>query len=108
MTPILRHIYGCGIWIITKDIQINFNISRKKIVTILQQKSFGIHTCNSAYINTSAAHYKKKVFPDGDCLHATFKYVYHFISYNPTKPKNIICIEFFFVMSFLSENITDK
>ena len=65
ITPRLRQICGCALCITLKDIHIYLNISRKESVTYLQHKSVTIHTCNSAYINKSAEHYKEKMFPDG-------------------------------------------
>ena len=54
--------------------QINLNIFRTDIVSYLQHKSVGIHTYNSAYSTTSDAHYKEKVFPDGELVHYNIKY----------------------------------
>ena len=73
MTPKLRQICGCELCIIPKDMQIYLNIFITIIVTDLQQKSFGRHTCNSLFITTSHVHYKDKVFPDVEILHATIK-----------------------------------
>ena len=71
MTPRLLQIRGCDIFIIHKDIQINLNIFRTKVVSYLQHESVGRNTGNSAYSTTSAAHYKYKVFLDGEFLYAT-------------------------------------
>ena len=46
-TPKLRQICGFELYIITKDMHIDLNISIKNIVTDLQQKSVEIHTHNS-------------------------------------------------------------
>ena len=52
---------------------IDLNIFRTIPVTDLRHKYLGRHTRNSLFSTTSAAHYKDKVFPDGECLHATIK-----------------------------------
>ena len=68
MTPKLHHIYICELCIIPKDMQIDFNIFRRRLVTYLQQIIFGRHTCNSLFSTKSASHYKDRVFPDGGGL----------------------------------------
>ena len=75
MTPILRQICGCELCIITKDIHIDLNRFRTNIVSDLQQESFGTHEHKISYINTSDSHYNSKVFLDGECLHASIKYI---------------------------------
>ena len=69
---------------------IDLNIFIIKLVSDLQQKSVGRHMRNSAYITTISEHYKDKLFPDGECLHATIKVAAQCISCNHIKPKNII------------------
>ena len=93
MTPKLRQICGCDIIIISKDMWIDLNIYRTWFVTDLQQLSVGIHTQNSLFSTTSAAHYKDKVFPDGGFLHANIKYAAQCITYLPIKPMNMINIK---------------
>ena len=73
ITPKSCQICGCELFIIPKDIQIDLNIPRTNLVTHLKHNYVGRHTHKSAYINTSAAHYKYNVFPYGECLHATIK-----------------------------------
>ena len=87
ITPKLRHICVCEICIIPKDMQIDLNIFRIRLLTDLQQKSVGIHKRNSLFITTSARHYKDKVFEDGECLHATIKDAYQCITSLPIKTK---------------------
>ena len=58
MNPKLLHICGYEICIIPKDIQIDLNISRTRIVTDLQHKSTGRQTCNSLFSTESSAHLK--------------------------------------------------
>ena len=93
MATKLRKICGYEIFIITKDMNIDLNIFRTRLVTYLQQNYVGRHTCNSLFITTSAAHYKDKLFPDGKCLHATIKYSDRCITCIPIKPKNMIHIK---------------
>ena len=57
MTPQICQIGGCDICIIIKGTHIDLKGYRKKLVADLQQKSFGRHTRNSVFSNTSAAHY---------------------------------------------------
>ena len=73
MTPKSSHICRCDICIIPKDKQIDLNRYRTKLITYLQQKSGGRHTRNSLFSTTGAEPYKDKVFPVGECLHATIK-----------------------------------
>ena len=68
---------------------IDLNIFRIKPVTDLQQNYVGRHTCNSLFSTTSAAHYKDKLFPDSDFLHAAIKDAARCISCNLIKPKII-------------------
>ena len=70
-----------------------FNIFRTRLVTYLQHKSVGRHIRNSLFSTTSAAHYKDKVFLDGEFLHATIKYAAQCITYITNKPKNMIHIK---------------
>ena len=93
MAPRLRHICGYGLCIIPKYMQIYFYIFRTNIVTYLQQKSVGRHTHNSVYSTTSDPHYKNKVFPGVECLHATVKDADQCILYTPIKPNIIIHME---------------
>ena len=62
ITPRLRQICGCELFIITKDMQIDLNIFRTRLVTDLHYKSVGIHKHNSLFSIKSAAHYNDKVF----------------------------------------------
>ena len=55
-TPRLHQICGYEICIIHKDIQIDWNRLRTKLLTYLQHKSVGIHTWKSVYSNTIASH----------------------------------------------------
>ena len=90
MTRRLRQICGCEICIIPKGIYIGLNIFRTTVLSDLQYMSVGRHTHSTAYSTTSAAHYKDKVFPDGECLHVTIKYSAQWISCTTIKPNNII------------------
>ena len=74
MTPKLRQICGCDHCIITKDMYIDLNRFRKILVTYLQHNYVGRYTYNIIFSTTTAAHHKYKLFPDGECLHATIKY----------------------------------
>ena len=105
MTAKLRQICGCEICIIPNDMKLNLNIFRKILVIDLQQKYVGRHTCNSLFITTSVEYYKDKVFPDGECLHATIKNAAQFITCLTIKPNNIINIkcDLVFFMNGLSE-----
>ena len=94
MTPKLRHIFGCEICIIPKNMHIDLNISRTRIVTYLQHKYVGRHTRNILFSSTSAAHYKDKLFPYGEYLHATMKDSAQCITCLPIKPNNMIIINF--------------
>ena len=69
---------------------IDLTIFRKKLVTDLQYNYVGIYTRNSVFSTTSAAHYKDKLFPDGDFLHAAIKDAARCISCTPIKPNIII------------------
>ena len=73
MTPKLHQICGCEICIIPKYMQIGLNILRTILVTNILHNYVGRHTCNSLFSYKSAANYKDKVFPYGECLHATIK-----------------------------------
>ena len=66
MTPILRQVRGCDICMIPKDVHIDLNIFRTKIVSYLQNKSIGRHTRNSVFSTLITENYKKKVFPDSE------------------------------------------
>ena len=57
-TPKLRQLCGCELCIIPKDMQVDINGSRTRVIIYLQQTSFGIHTFNSLFSATSAAYYK--------------------------------------------------
>ena len=93
MTLKLRHICGCEICIIPKDMYIGLNISRTRIVTDLQHKYVGIYTQNSLFSTTSDSYYNNKVFIDGECLHATIKDAAQCITCLPIKANNIINIK---------------
>ena len=93
MTPKTCHIFGYDICIIPKDMQIDLNRFRTRLVIYLQHKSVGRHTCTSAFSNTSAKNYKKKVFPDGEFLHDTIKDTAQCISCTNIKPNNMIHIK---------------
>ena len=71
MTAKLCQICGCDIFIIPKDMHIDLNIFRRRLVKYLQQKSLGRHTYKSLFVTTSAAHYKYIVFSDLKYLHTT-------------------------------------
>ena len=90
MNPRLHHICGCDICMIPKYINIYLNRFRTNIVTYLQDKYVGIQTYNSSYSTKSDSYYKQKVFPDGECLHATIKDVSQCISCTPINPNNSI------------------
>ena len=110
MTPKLIQICGCEIFIITKDTKINLNIFRTIPVTYLQQRSIWRHTHNSLFSTTSAAHFKYKVFPYSEFLHATIKYSSWCITCLPTKPEYIIHIkcDICFCGEFPEYNSTDE
>ena len=93
MTTILRQICEYELCIITKDMNIDLNRLRTRLVTYLQQKSVGRNTHKFLSSNTSAAHYKDKVFQYGECLYATIKYAARYIACNNIKPKNMIYIK---------------
>ena len=59
--------------------QIGLIILRKNIVSYLEHNYVWRNTHNSAFSTTNDSHDKDKVFPDGECLHATIKYTDHFI-----------------------------
>ena len=87
MTPKLCQICGCEICIIPKDININLNIFRTRVVTDLQQKYVVRHIHNSLFNTKSAAHYKDKVFPEAKwftCYYQRCCSVHH-LYYNLTK-----------------------
>ena len=65
ITPKLCHICGCELCVIPKDVKIDLNRYRRRLVTVLQKKSVGIHTDNILFISTSDVDYKVTVFPDG-------------------------------------------
>ena len=73
ITPKLRQVCGCEICIIPKDMQLGSNIFRTIPGIYLQHNSVWRHTHNSLFSTISATHYKDKVFPYGECLHATIK-----------------------------------
>ena len=93
MNPKLRQICGCKLCIIPKYTRIDLNRLRTRIVTYLKQRYVGRHTCNSLFSNTSATHHKDKMFPGGECLHATIKYADNCITCILIKPNNIIHIK---------------
>ena len=59
------------------------------LVTVLQKNCVRVHTHNSSFITTSSAHYKDKVFPDGEFLHSSIKDAAQCITSTPIKPNNI-------------------
>ena len=70
--------------------QIDLNIFRTKLVTDLQHNYVRRQTHNSAFSSKISAHYKEKVFPDGECLNATIKDTAQCISCTPINLNNII------------------
>ena len=106
----LRHICGCKLCIIPKDMQIYLNIFRTILVTYLQQNYVGRHTRNILFSTTCYAHYKDKNFPCDECLHAIIKDSAQWIAYLPIKPKNVIHIKcaLGFCDEFPGYNITDE
>ena len=93
MIPRLRHIFGYELFITPKDMQTDLNIFRRRLVKNLKQRSVERYTCNSLFSTTSAAHYKDKVFPDGEFLHATIKDAAQCITCISIKPNNMIHVE---------------
>ena len=93
MATKLRQICECELCIITKDMQIDLNRFRTRLVTYLQKKYVGIHTCNSLFITKSDAHYKEKVFPDGEFLYAAIKYEAQCITCLSIKTNNMVNIK---------------
>ena len=85
--------------------QIDSNRIIKIIVIYLQQKYIGRHTRKILFSTTNAAHYKDKVFPYGECLHATIKYEVQWITCIPIKPNNMINIkcDLGFMMNVMSK-----
>ena len=49
--------------------------------------------CNILSSNKNYDHYKDKVFPVGECLHAKIKDAAHCITFIPIKPNNIVHIK---------------
>ena len=72
---------------------INLNIFRTILVTDLQHNSVRIHTHNSLFIAKISLNYKYKVFPDGECLHATIRDASQFITRITIKLNNMIHIK---------------
>ena len=93
MTPKLCQICGCERCIIPKDINIDLNIFRTRLVKHFQHMYVVRHIHNSLCITTSASQYKYIVFPDGGCLHDTIKYEAHCITCLTIKPDNMINIK---------------
>ena len=93
MTPKLRQICGCELFIITKDMKIDLNRPITKIVTYLQHKYVDRHTQNSLSSTNSAAHYKYIVSPYVKGLHATIKYASQCITFLSIKIDNMINIK---------------
>ena len=52
---------------------IDLNISIKNPVSYVKNMSVGRHTHNSLYSTKINVNYNEKVFPVGECLHATIK-----------------------------------
>ena len=90
--------------------QIYLNRFITRLATYLQQKPTGRNTHNSLFITKSAAHYKDKLFPYGEFLHATIKYAAQCITCLPIKPNNMIPIKFSlgFYDEFPEYNIPNK
>ena len=64
------------------------------------------HTHKSVFSTISDAHYKEKVFPDGEFLHATIKDVDQYIYCAHIKPKNIINMKYdLFFFNYFPEYI---
>ena len=93
ITPKLCHIFGCEIYIISKDMHIYLNISRIILVTYLQNNYVGINTLNVLFITKSYLHYKDKVFPDGEFLHDIITDADQCITYLHIKTNNMINIK---------------
>ena len=93
ITPKLRKFCWCELCIIPKDVYIDSNIFRTRRVPYLQQKYVKSHTRNSLFSTTSSTHYKEKVFPDGDFLHATIKDSDKCTTCLHIKPNNMIHIK---------------
>ena len=93
MTPKLCQICRYKLCIIMKDIQIDLNIFRKSIEVYTQLKSTRIYTRNILFITIRFAHYKHKVFPDGEVLHDSIRDAAQFITCIRTKPKNMIHVK---------------
>ena len=66
------------------------------------------HTHKSVFSTISDAHYKEKVFPDGEFLHATIKDVDQYIYCAHIKPKNIINMKYDFILFSLSTSFLMK
>ena len=67
MTIKLRHIWGCELCIIPKDIKIHLNRYITRPVVDLRHNYVGRHIQNRLFSTESSAHYKYKVFPCGEC-----------------------------------------
>ena len=103
-TPKLHQICRCNICIIPKYMNIYLNRFRTRLVIYLRHNSIGRHAQNSLFSTTRDVNYKDKVFPFGECLHATRKDVAHCITCITIKQKNIIHIkcDLFFLMNVMS------
>ena len=93
MTPKSGQICGCDISTIPKDIHIDLNRFRTRLVTNLQHKSIRRKN-NSLFSTTSTEHNKNKVFPDGECLYASIKYAAQCITCITIKSSNMINIKY--------------
>ena len=101
MTNKLRHICRCELCVVPKDMHIDLNIFRIRLVTYLKQNYVGIHTCNSLFSTKIYSRLKITVFPDGECLHANIKYAAQCIICLSIKPNNMIHIKFALVFFLL-------
>ena len=67
-----------------------FKYIQNKVCFRITTTSVVRHTLNSSYRTKSAAHYKEKFFPGGECLHATIKDAAQTITFTHVKPNNNI------------------
>ena len=84
--------------------------SEQRLVTYLQHNYVWRHICNSLFCTKSASHYKDKMFPYGEFLHATIKDADQCITCLTIKPQNMIHIkcDLGFCYVFTEYNITDE
>ena len=93
--------------------QIDLNGFRTRLVIYLQQnyvRRNSQHTRNSLFSTTNAAHYKYKVFPYDEFLHATIIDAAQYTTFIPIKPNNTINIkcDFGFCDKFNKYTIPDE